>query len=317
MTRIPHWLSGVALVVVLVLGGSYLVLGVLGVEPARQMRHATVDLGESGGLRGGSEVVYRGVTIGHVDEIHGVPGGVRMRMSYDADYRIPVDSAMRVETLSALGEPVFALLPSGTDGPFLAEDAHLTGPVRIPTSVPELLASSSTLLGQIDPRQAARLVDTFAQAVTGLDTALPTLGRSADLLLATLLAHQNSLDTVLRNLMTAMHDVDWAKPAMTSAPPQLDGFGATLGVSYRYLFEGSRQLRGNEVLGSWHEQENQLVDYLQRLAPELGAIGVALRPVTRATGPLLGSIDLGTLLEQALAALPGDRLRIALTAPPR
>lgn len=44
-------------------------------------------------------------------------------------------------------------------------------------------------------------------------------------------------------------------------------------------------------------------------------MGVALRPVTRAAGPLLGAVDLGALLQQALTALPGDRLRIALTAP--
>jgi virulence factor Mce-like protein len=315
MTRIPAWLSGVALVAVMLLGGTYLAVGVLGVDPAARMRHATVEMSETGGLRAGSDVVCRGVVIGRVDEVGAVAGGVRLRLSYHENYRIPVAAAMRVETLSAMGEPVFSFLPQSTDGPWLADDAHLTGTVRIPVSVAQLLSASSDLLGQIDPQQAARVVDTFAQAVTGLDTALPEIGRGADLLLTTLLSHEDSMRTALRNLMGMMHDTDWIAPALTAAPPQLDGFGATLGVSYEYLFQGSQQLRGKEILGSWHEQENQLVEYLQRLAPELGAVGVALRPVTRAAGPLLGAVDLGALLQQALTALPGDRLRIALTAP--
>lgn len=315
MTRIPAWLSGLALIAVMLLGGTYLIVDVLDIDPTRQLRHATVDLADTAGLRAGSEVVYRGVDIGHVDDIHPIPGGVRLHLSYDSAYRIPVASALKVETLSALGEPVFAFIPHTAEGPWLDDNAHLSEVVQIPTSVPQLLASASELLGQIDPQQVARVVDTFAQAVTGLQAAMPTLGRGADLLLSTLLAHQSSTEIALRNLMQTMHDSDWIKPALTAAPPQLDRFGRTLGVSYEYLFQGSQVLRGNEILGSWHNQEDQLVDYLQRLAPELGAIGIALRPISQAAGPVLGMIDLATLLQQALTALPGDRLRIAVTVP--
>ncbi|WP_067898296.1 MlaD family protein [Nocardia vaccinii] len=315
MTRIPAWLSGLALVGVLLLGGGYLAFDVLAIEPVARERHVTVDMSDTGGLRTGSDVVYRGVNIGRITDVRSIAGGVRLALAYDADYRIPVASEMRVESLSAMGEPVFAFLPRSTAGPWLTDHARLTGTVRIPTSVPQLLASASDLLGQVDPQQAARVVDTFARAVTGLDTTLPAIGRGADLLLTTLLAHQDSMQLGLRNLMRIMHDTDWIEPALTSAPPQIDQFGKTLGTSYEYLFQGSQQLRGKEILGAWHVQENELVDYLQRLAPQLGAIGVALRPVTRAAGPLLGSVDLADLLQQALTALPGDRVRIALVAP--
>ncbi|WP_459545911.1 hypothetical protein [Nocardia sp. X0981] len=144
---------------------------------------------------------------------------------------------------------------------------------------------------------------------------MPAARRGAELLLTTLSAHEGSLEVVLRDLVRVMRDVEWARPTLTAAPPLLDEFGETLGVSYEYLFEGSSVLRGDEILGSWRDQQAELAGFLAQLAPEIGAIGVALRPATRATGPLLASIDLGTLLEQAIATLPGDSVRFTVTAP--
>ncbi|MGK8488313.1 MlaD family protein [Nocardia asiatica] len=320
MTRIPAWLSGVALTVVTALGSGYLMLGVLDVEPMAERNHVTIRMDDAAGLRPGSAVVYRGVDIGTVDEVHSVPGGVRIRLSYDRAHPIPVDTAMEIENLSALGEPVFAFLPGPVREPdrtrYLRDGDRLTGSVGIPPSVPELLAASSELLDQADSAAISRLADTFATAVEHAGQVAPAIARAAQLLALTLARHQPSLDAVLRNLLRLMPDVDWVRPALTAAPPQLDRFGETLGVSYQYLFEGSALLRGREVLGSWREEQQRFVDFLRELAPELGALGVALRPVTSAAGPALGAVDMATLLDQALTALPGDRLRITLRTPP-
>ncbi|WP_040799105.1 MlaD family protein [Nocardia higoensis] len=315
MTRIPPWLSAVALVAVMILGSWYLVVDVLTIDPTQRRQHAIVDLRDAAGLRAGSEVVYRGVNIGRVDEVRSHDGLVRMRFSYDAKYRIPVDSEMRVENLSALGEPVFALLPQTTEGPWLEDGAHLTEAVELPTSVPDLLANTSSLLDQVDAESVRRLTDAFSEALVGLDDTVPQARRGAELLLATLSRHEGSLETVLREMVRMMGDVGWARAALTEAPPMLDEFGETLGVSYKYLFAGSQVLRGDEILGSWRDQEEQLFEYLAKMAPEIGAIGVALRPATQATGPLLGTIDLGTLLEQAIATLPGESVRFTVTVP--
>ncbi|WP_067852002.1 MlaD family protein [Nocardia shimofusensis] len=315
MTRIPPWLSAVALLAVMILGSGYLVVDVLTIDPTQRRLHAVVDLRDAAGLRAGSEVVYRGVNIGRVDEVRSHDGLVRMRFSYDAKYRIPVDSEMRVENLSALGEPVFALLPHTSEGPWLVDGAHLTEAVELPTSVPDLLASTSSLLDQVDAESVRRLTDAFAEALDGLDATVPQARRGAELLLATLSRHEGSLEVVLRELTRVMGDVEWARAALTEAPPMLDEFGETLGVSYEYLFAGSQVLRGDEILGSWRAQEAELFEYLAKMAPEIAAIGVALRPATQATGPLLGSIDLGTLLERAIATLPGESVRFTVTVP--
>lgn len=315
MTRIPAWLSGVILAVVLVLGAGYLIGGVLRIDPLQERRTLVLDTSATGGLRAGSEVVYRGVNIGRVDRVEAVPGGVRIALSYAGEYRIPRDSIMKVENLSALGEPVFAFLPTGTgaafdDGAYLAH-----AEVEFPLSVPELLETTAALFDQADPAVLARLVHGYAETVAEAGELSPALGRAGDLLAATLLRYRPEIAETLVNLHRIMPHVDWVGPTLRSAPPQLDAFGDTLGVSYEYLFEGSVLLRGKEVMGSWREEEDRLVDFLRRLSPELGALGVALRPVSAAVGPLLGEVDTATLLEYGLGTLPGDRLRIALTPP--
>lgn len=315
MNRIPAKVSASALAVILIVGSWYLAVGALGFDPTQRTYSAVVDLRDAAGLRPGSDVVYRGANIGRVDELVDRDGFVRMSFSYDAAHRIPVDSRMRVENLSSLGEPVFALLPDSDGGPWLEDRAHLTQTVALPTSVPDLLATTSELLDQVDTASVGHLVDAFGEAMEGLEESVPGAARGAELLLATLSRHEGSLETVLSDLMQVMGDVDWVRPTLTAAPPLLDEFGDTLGVSYTYLFEGSSVLRGSEILGSWHEQEAELAEFLARLAPEVGAIGIALRPATRATGPLLGSIDLATLLEQAIATLPGDSVRFTVTMP--
>ncbi|WP_068272192.1 MlaD family protein [Aldersonia kunmingensis] len=315
MTRIPAWLSGLTLAIVLILGGTYLTMNVLQMDPRSERNHIEVDLPESGGLRAGSDVVYRGANIGTVERVEGIPGGVRARISYDSKYQIPESSEMKVENLSALGEPVFAFLPASTTGPWFGDGAHVNRPVIVPASVPTLLAGQAQLLEQADPVVVARMVDTFQTSLADLDTAIPTIGRGAEMLLATLMRHEPSLDAALRNLMRAMADSDWIEPVLTAAPPQLDAFGVTLGASFKYLFVGSQALKGKEVLGSWHEEEEQLVSYLQRSSPDIGAIGVALRPVTTSVGPLFGLIDFGDLLETALQTLPGDSVRVAVRMP--
>lgn len=315
MTRIPAWLSALALAAVMIVGVSYLVLGVLQINPAQDRLRAVVDMRDAAGLRAGSDVVYRGADIGRIEHVENLDGHVRLTMSYNAEHRIPVDSTLRVENLSTLGEPVFSFVPATGDGPYLENDAHLTEIVDTPTSVPDLLATTSDLLDQTDPEALEDLVATFSEAVSGLEETMPGARRGAELLLTTLSRHEGSLETVLADMVFMLGDSDWVRPTMLAAPPLLDEFGETLGVSYEYLFHGSEVLQGDVILGSWREQEAELAEFLRRLAPELGALGEALRPVTQATGPLIGRMDMGTLLEHAIATMPDDNVRFTVTVP--
>ncbi len=257
------------------------------------------------------------MNIGQVDEVTGRPGGVQVRLTYDADYRIPVETDLKVEQLSSLGEPVFAFMPNSDTGPFLENDAHLTQTVEVPTSVAQLLGDSSEMLEQVEPERVTRLIDTFSQSVTGVEsTVTPAVRRGADLLLMTLTSRQGHLDALTDHMTDILSKTDELKQAMVSAPPQLDKFGESLGVSYEYLFFASRKLRGREVMGVVARGTAATRRGAgEALPPDLLALGGALRPITQASGPLVGMIDLADLLDHAIHSLPGDRLRVTLTAP--
>ncbi|MCR8898641.1 MlaD family protein [Gordonia sp. GONU] len=316
MSRIPGWLSAGALIMTTVLGVGYLLIGVLAVDPIEKRTSITVDLTDSSGLKSGSDVVYRGVNIGTVDEVTGRTGGVRVALTYAADQRVPVATDLKIEQLSSLGEPVFAFMPNTDSGPWLEDGAHLTQTVEVPTSVAQLLGDTSAMLEQVEPERVTSLLDTLSQSVTGVESAVtPAVRRGADLLLMTLTSRQGHLDALTDHMTEILSKTDELKPAMMAAPPQLDAFGESLGVSYEYLFFASRKLRGSEVMGSWRDEQKQLVEVLEKLSPDLLALGGILRPISKATGPLVGMIDLADLLDHAIHSLPGDRLRVTLTAP--
>jgi phospholipid/cholesterol/gamma-HCH transport system substrate-binding protein len=316
MKGIPAWLSGVALVAVLTLGGSYIFLSVLQVNPAVEKNHVIVEMPESGGLRPGSEVVYRGLNIGTIESIGNIDAGVRVRLTYQAKYRIPLGSPIKVENLSALGEPILEFNPTTSDGPFLADGMTAIGSaVALPISVPQLLASISGLLDQLPPDTMRSLVATLKASVEGLDTAMPTIGRGAALLAATLVSHRPDLESNLRNAMIMFGNAEWLGPGLDRAAAPTVDYGTQLGQIVSRAFSLSVETQGRQMMDAWLPTFHKLTEILGLLGPDLGAISEALRPMSRATGPLLGSIDFGDLLAQALSALPGDRVRVAVEIP--
>ncbi|MFW0788450.1 MlaD family protein [Gordonia sp. CPCC 205333] len=316
MTKIPTWLSVSLFLVVTVLGASYLIVGILHIDPRVRENTISIDLSASGGLRSGSEVSYRGKRIGRVTSVAGIDGAVRVQLSYDAGYRIPQATGIQVRNVSVLGEPIVDFAPRNSVGPYLADGAHLTTKnVQIPTTVAELLQATSGALDQLDPTVLNRLVDTVTEAVTGLDTATPVIGRGADLLATTLMNRRGVLEESLRNVMTMLNDSDWAKSAMVTGAPALELIGVRGGAGFRALFEAARKIDGGTKLKRWRPIEQRLVKLVQQVGPELGPIATTIKPLMLATAPALGSLNIGDLLEQALLALPGDSVRVSVTVP--
>ncbi|WP_067889383.1 MlaD family protein [Nocardia vaccinii] len=317
MKRLAPWLSALALVLVLVAGTGYLMLGVLQRHPFTATTTVTVDMPDSGGLRTDSTVVYRGVNIGTVDAITSIDGGVAVRLTFQARYRIPAASTMKVEDLSAIGEPVFEFIPNSTTGPYLHHGQHLHGTrVQIPASAPQMLAATSQLIDQLDPATLQSLVNTLTRAVTGLQGATPLIGAATTEITATLTSRQQDLKRTVQNFMTMINDAGWLGPALAGVPGPFTDFGAIVQEVFAKFFDMSAQFDGDKVINTYFPELDELIRLLQHLAPPIGTIAQALRPVSRATAPLLNRLDFAALLDRALQALPGDRLRIDLTVPP-
>lgn len=111
--------------------------------------HAT--LPSSGGLFEGSEVTYRGVKVGKVEEMRVRPDGVRLDLALEDGTQIPQDAEIRVFNLSAVGEQYLDFLPADDEGPYAADGFTFTGSeASIPVGEDEVLVELDQFVRSVD-----------------------------------------------------------------------------------------------------------------------------------------------------------------------
>jgi virulence factor Mce-like protein len=258
LTRHRLLLSNLGLVAVLLIGASYLAVSVARVNPLRQTYTVTVDLDRSGGLQPGNDVTLRGYRIGRVNSIELTEHGAALTAEAEIDsrYRIPVDTEVAVQALSAAGEQYLDFRPQTDRGPYLADGAVVRfdpAKVHTPTPVWSVLDNSSALFAQIDPDrfgailtemdtalsggpdQLRDMIDALSMAMAGLDNLLPqTTNLLANLrtIAATTAGAQPDLGTLVRNSGTLFTQFDNAdeelRRVLDTAPGQLRQLGAVL-----------------------------------------------------------------------------------------
>lgn len=189
--RKKAWLSAIALLLALVIGVGYVLLGALRWNPFRPTYSATVELPASGGLLVNQDVTLRGVPIGKVMRLSIVPDGVNAEVRLNSSTKLSESTKGRVAGLSAAGEQYIDF--DGGDGkaPFMADGAVLKrGSTDIPVTLGELLGHSDAMLKQIDtqkmelikkelgmskagPEKLAAIVDGGIFLISTLDGVLP------------------------------------------------------------------------------------------------------------------------------------------------
>jgi phospholipid/cholesterol/gamma-HCH transport system substrate-binding protein len=172
-----------------------LVIGYIGVRYADLGRYVglrgyyvvTMDLAETGGLFPGSDVTYRGVSVGRVGGLHLTGDGVRADLHIDDSApRIPTRLRAVVANLSAVGEEYVDLQPSSGAGPYLADGATIPrSDTRTPPPVTALLTSVNGLAASVPLDSLRTVVDELGKAFQGQGENLRTLlDGSSDLLQA-------------------------------------------------------------------------------------------------------------------------------------
>lgn len=149
----------------------------------------TLNLPASGGLYRFSNVTYRGINVGQVDEVKVVPDGVRATMRLRSSTKIPRAVQVQVHSMSALGEQYVDLLPKSTAGPYLRDGDTLTVPeAALPTPIGPLLDRAQTLLNSVPQDQLHEVLDESFRAFGGqapemsklLDSTISFVNQTAD-----------------------------------------------------------------------------------------------------------------------------------------
>ncbi|CAM3457469.1 MlaD family protein [Mycobacterium colombiense] len=148
------WLSGLALVLTLVVGVTYLALGALRINPLESTYRVTIRLPDSGGLLANQDVSVRGIRVGRIQSLRPTPTGVEVIANIKANTKIPAASPVRVSGLSPAGEQYIDFEPASDAGPFLS-NGSVIGPQHTATPIPlsQVLADADGLLAQTDPKK--------------------------------------------------------------------------------------------------------------------------------------------------------------------
>ncbi|MCX4095208.1 MlaD family protein [Nocardia sp. alder85J] len=214
--------SLVALLVVLVLGASYLMFGSLQVNPLHSTYRVRVLLKDSGGLLADRDVTVRGVRVGRVSSVDLGDGGVTAVATIDGDVRIPADSDARVIGLSAAGEQYLDFVPTTATGPYLADGAVIgTDRTTTPVTLAQLLGDLNGTIEQLDPNKLHAIVQELGVSSAGPEK-LTAIVNGGVFLIDTLGGVLPQTTDLLRNSRVVLGTVRDLAPGLRATAAELD-----------------------------------------------------------------------------------------------
>ncbi|MDP3968170.1 MAG: MlaD family protein [Nocardioides sp.] len=168
----------VAFLVLSAVGVTYVAANYLGIVDKILGRGLEVHamLPVSGGLYEGSDVTYRGVSIGQVRRMAVDGDDVRVTLALDEGTRLPSDSPMYVHNLSAVGEQYLDFEPVDDSGPYAEDGDVMVGDESsIPVQEDTLLIQLDELVSSLDGDDLAVVVEELGDLFEGTGRPLQRL----------------------------------------------------------------------------------------------------------------------------------------------
>ncbi|KIA63315.1 MCE family protein [Nocardia vulneris] len=160
--------ANIGLILVLLVGVSYLGAAVLRINLLPNTYTVRVELQNSGGLAANNDVSFRGVRVGRVTEVRISGDGVAAIAEIDKGARIPVGGTVAVGRLSAAGEQYLDFRPDTDSGPYLGDGAVVDrARTTVPVTVQSVLSSMSGLIGGLNPARLNVIIDELDKALAG------------------------------------------------------------------------------------------------------------------------------------------------------
>lgn len=291
-------------IIVFVLG----YLGSLGlrINPPSARTNLSMDVSDINGLVTGSNVLLRGAPVGKVSGTHTSLQASTIDFYVDGQYRIPADTEVRLENLSALGESYIEFVPRSDGGRTLKDGQRIsTESVTQPPSISELTTSVVRVLNQLEPGALARIISEADAAMPAPKTVLPNLSRASIQLNKMINGMNGQGRQLFSNFQTLLRNAEWVSPALTSLAPQTQ----TIGVNFQDLFKHFPVLYARDEPDSILNLNN-LVVRIQALLDDRGGdlkvLGEAFQPKLNTIAATLMNFDTGQILDHFLQQAPAD-----------
>jgi virulence factor Mce-like protein len=294
------------LVMIAVFVGYIASLGIRVAPPAKRTA-LSLDVADTNNIVVDSNVLLRGVPVGKVTHIDTSVAAATIHFYVDEQYQVPVDSDVRLENLSALGETYIDLEPRSSGGPVFRDGQRLApDSAKQPPSISELGASVVRVLNQLDPNQLSRLVNEADAGLPDPGAVLPNLTRASLLLRNTTADFKGQGRELLDNFQVLLQNAGFVGPALAAAAPPIRDLGPVLNISWNDAW-------GSTGMGLIPPDLMKLSALVQRIQKFLDDRGIDLKVLGEATSAnvvlianALKNLDSSQILANLLATVPED-----------
>ncbi|MFD7842011.1 MlaD family protein [Nocardia sp. NPDC059764] len=278
VSRHKNLVSNAALVLILLVGASYLAISVMRVNPLRETYTVTVNLDRSGGLQAGNDVTLRGFRVGKVNDIKLIDNGAAIAATAEIDkkYSIPADTVVAVGALSGAGEQYIDFRPNTESGPFLHNGSLVQfdpAKVKTPTPVWSVLDNASALIAQVDP-------DKFSAILTELDTALSGGPDQLRSLINAVSIATKGLDDLLPQTTNLLKNLQVISGTTALAQPDLGTLTRNSSVLFNQFNDANAELQ--KILEQAPGQMRDLGAVLDKTADPMTSLATNFAAITRA-----------------------------------
>lgn len=302
-------LSFIAFGLMIAFALSYIASLGVRISPPSHRTEVSMKVADTNSLVAGSYVLLRGVPVGEVSNIATSIDGATVDFYIDGQYQVPVDSDVRLENLSALGESYIGLVPRSQGGPMLHNGQRIaTESVIQPASISELATSVVRVLDQLDPGSLQRIVGEADAALPSPNSVLPNLEHTARLLRSTAADMHGRGQVLIDNFQTLLQNAGWLGPLLAVLRSQLD----TMGPNIEGMFSGfggdvyCGDHGGPDVLYNFDKFLARIQKLLDNNGGDIKVVGEAFLPHIKGIAGALMNFDTGQILSNMLASLPED-----------
>lgn len=284
-------------------------LATLGIRAAPPAKRTTLSMAvaDVNNLVAGSNVLFRGVPVGKVTAIETSVATANVYFYIADQYKIPVDSDIRLENLSALGESYIELEPRSSGGPtFRNGQRFKSDAVKQPSSISELATSVVRVLNQLDPKQLGDVVREADLALPDPAAVLPNLARASLLTRNTVAGFKGQGRELLDNFQVLLRNAGFVGPALAGGAPSLQDLGPVFSMAWGLGLK-------DHILSAFPITPLFVGDFFAHFQKFLDDRGIDLKVLGEATSSnvvlianALKNLDSSQILSNLLATVPED-----------
>jgi phospholipid/cholesterol/gamma-HCH transport system substrate-binding protein len=266
----------------------------------------SMEVNDINGLVAGSSVQLRGVPIGEVNAVATSLANATVIFSIDGQYKVPVDSDIRLENLSALGEAYIEFVPRTETGPMLHDGQRLaTEAITQPPSISELATTVVRVLNQFDPAALERIIRETDAALPNPTEVLPNLSRAATLLRDTAATMHGKGRDLLDNFQVLLRNAQWVGPVLAYNTPWL----TKMGHDFAALNDAAVLLHDRGAPQTLHNLSHlvgRLEHFLDHSGGDIKVLMQSMLPYLNDMSGALMNLDTAQVFSNALASVPED-----------